>query len=285
LYKLSKLAKVEIKLGLVGTAGSGKSYSALRLARGLVGVSGKIAVVDTENGSAKLYADLTPFFHCDIAAPFDYGKFTAAIREAESAGFDAVIVDSMSHLWSGILDFKTAIDKRGGNQYTNWSEPTKHFNDVMQCVLQSKLHVLCCFRSKTEYTLSEETNSKGRTVQIPRKVGMGAIFRDGYDYEFSTLFELAADHTAMVTKDRTGLFTDKTFQITERTGELLASWLSGANPVIGNEGTENFLRQIADADSKESLNKIGQQIKASALPESEKAIIRKVYRERVNSLA
>jgi hypothetical protein len=273
-----------IKLAISGVSGAGKSYSALRLARGLVGPDGCIAFIDTENGSAKLYSDLTEFYHLDLVAPFDHTKFIDAIREAEKAGMNCVVIDSASHLWQGVLDYKDNLDRKGGNSFSNWNQAGKQLNETLQVILQSKIHVIACLRVKTEYVLQEEVNSKGKTVQVPKKVGMAPVMRDNVEYEFTTMFEVGMDHNATTSKDRTGLFVDKTFQITEKTGEMIASWLSG-NPGIYNEETENFLQMIHNADSKESLNKIGRKIKDSTLSESQKEVIRSVYRERSNSLA
>ena len=277
-----------IKLALTGPSGSGKSYGALKLARGLVGATGKIAFVDTENGSGKLYSNLTEFFHCDLAAPFEYQKFIDAVKGAEQAGFDCVVIDSLSHLWQGILDEKNSIDRRGGNQYTNWTVPTAHLNETIQTILQSRIHVIACLRVKQEYVLQEETNSKGKSVQVPKKVGLAPVMRDNIEYEFSTVLEVGMDHQCSASKDRTGLFVDKTFQITEQTGEQLAAWLSGC-PVIQEPSvckeTEHFLKMIHDAASKEVLGRIGLKIKDSPLSESQKEVIRKVYRDKSNSLA
>ena len=119
-----------IKLALTGPSGSGKTYSLLKLARGLVGPVGKIAVIDTENNSARLYADLTDFDHCDLSS-HKYTEFISAVKEAEQAGYDCVIIDSLSHLWQSILEEKSNIDRKGGNCYTNWAEPTKHLNEAI----------------------------------------------------------------------------------------------------------------------------------------------------------
>ena len=274
-----------IKLALTGPSGSGKSYSGLRLARGLVGPAGKIAVVDTENGSARLYSDLTEFFHCDLAAPFEARKFIDAINEAEKAGFDCVVIDSLSALWTWVLDHKSTLDRKGGNSFTNWNDAGKVFNEALQVVLQAKLHVVACMRSKQEYVLQEETNFKGKTVQVPKKVGLAPVMRDNIEYEFTTVLEIGMDHKATPSKDRTGLFIDRTFQIDERTGQLIAGWLSGNPQPDYSTETDSFLNLIHTADSKDTLNKIGQQIKASTLPEQQKDIIRSVYRERYKSLA
>ena len=275
-----------IKLAITGPSGSGKTYSALRLARGLVGAAGRIAVIDTEYGSAKLYSDLTEFFHLDLQPPFDYTKFTNGITEAEKAGFDAVIIDSASHLWQGVLDYKDSLDRKGGNSFTNWNQAGKQLNDTIQAILQSRLHVIACLRVKQEYVLQTETNARGKEVQVPKKIGLAPVMRDGIDYEFTTMFEIGMDHFCTPSKDRTGLFIDRTFQVTEQTGEQIALWLAG-KPVNQEpaDSTESFLKMIHDADSRDALNKIGLKIKESRLPEKERDIIRNVYRERSNSLA
>ena len=285
MFTKAKRTDTFIKLGIVGPSGSGKTFSALRLARGLVGPTGRIAVIDTENGSAKLYSDLTEFDHCDLVS-HKYTEFIEAVKEAEKAGYDAAIIDSLSHLWQGILDEKAAIDRRGGNSYANWTEPTKHLNEVIQTILQAKIHVICCLRSKAEYVM--ETNAKGK--EVPKKVGTAPIFRENLEYEFSTVLEIGMDHQCTPSKDRTGLFVDKTFRIDEGTGQQIAGWLSGSQPAnrlraADNEETTRFLNLIHEAESKDALGKIGLKIKESTLPESAKDIIRNVYRERSNSLA
>jgi len=275
-----------IKLALSGPSGSGKTFSALKLARGLIGPSGQIAYIDTENESAKLYSDLTEFFHCDLTPPFEYRKFIEAVEDAEQAGFDCVVIDSLSHLWQGTLDYKSNLDRKGGNSFSNWNDAGKHFNEVIQTILQAKIHVIACLRVKQEYVLQEEVNAKGKTVQVPKKVGTAPVMRDNIEYEFTTVLEIGMDHHATPSKDRTGLFIDKTFRITERTGEQIALWLSGnLQSKDYSTETDHFLQMIHEADSKESLGKIGLKIKESPLPEHQKDIIRNVYRERFKSLA
>ena len=272
-----------IKLAITGPSGSGKTFSGLRLARGLVGPKGKIAVIDTENGSAKLYSDLTEFFHCDLTAPFEYRKFIEAIQDAEKAGFDCVIIDSASHLWQGVLDYKDSLDRKGGNSFTNWNQAGKQLNETLQVILQSKTHIIACLRVKQEYVLQMETNARGKDVQVPKKVGLAPIMRDNIEYEFSTVLEIGMDHNATASKDRTGLFTDKTFRIDESTGEQIALWLTGVKSVT--DSTENFLKMIHEADTRDLLAKIGLKIKASTLPEQQKDVIRDAYRKRLGSLA
>ena len=230
--------KAFIKLAITGISGSGKTYSSLRLARGLVGEHGRIAFIDTENASATLYDTVTNFDHCEIKpnakGKFSYQDFINKVQEAEQLGYDAVIVDSATHLWQGILDDKTSADLNGGNTYTNWAQPGQNFNATIQKFLQSRIHLISCMRSKTDYVL--EPTDKGKLA--PRKVGLAPIMRDGIEYEFSVVFDVirdrakALDHKARVSKDRTNLFVDSDlFLITEDTGRQIADWLASGKDV------------------------------------------------------
>lgn len=228
LFRKATREKVFLKLAVTGPSGSGKTYSALRLARGLVGPTGKIALIDTENRSASLYADRFDFDTLDIAPPFDNEKFVDGVTAAVEAGYGAIIIDSASHFWEGILDYKSQLDARGGNSYTNWKIAGDKFGGIVKAVLQSPTHVICCMRSKMDYV--QEKDDRGKTTV--RKVGLAPIMRDGIEYEFTTVFDVALNHEASVSKDRSGLFVDRIFQITEDTGAKLEAWrLAGAEPL------------------------------------------------------
>ena len=221
-FKKAVRQNAKIKLAITGASGSGKTYSALRLATGLA-EHGRIALIDTENNSASLYAEDFGFDVASIVPPFTNDKFIQAIQQATEAGYDVVILDSASHAWEGILEYKDALDKRGGNSFTNWGEASKQYKGILNALLQSDIHLIACMRSKTEYVL--ESNEKGK--QVPRKIGLAPIMRDGVEYEFSVVFNLDAGHNAMADKDRTGLFTDKLFQISEDTGQTISKWQKG----------------------------------------------------------
>jgi DNA polymerase III delta prime subunit len=237
LFQKAERTKTFIKLAITGPSGSGKTYSAIRLARGLVGPEGRIAFLDTENNSGTLYSELTEFFHASIEmrlGRFDYRDFITGIKEAEKEGYGCVIIDSASHLWQGILEEKSAIDKKGGNSFTNWADPSLHFNEAIRSFLQAKIHVISCMRSKIDYILEESQNAKGCIVSRPKKLGLAPIMREGIEYEFTTVFDVEMNHECVVSKDRTKLFIDyfpdqnRTFQITEETGQRIADWLSKA---------------------------------------------------------
>lgn len=224
-FKKAERIQAYMKLAITGPAGSGKTYSGLSLASGIAKECGsRVAVVDTENGSASLYSDRFDFDVLEIDPPYTIDKYNSAIKDAMSAGYKILVIDSISHAWAGeggLLDKKADIDARGkGNSYTNWATITKEHEVFKSQILHSDIHVIVTMRSKIEYALTDE-NGKS----VPKKLGMAPVQRDGIEYEFTTVFDVAMDHKASVSKDRTGLWTDKIFQITEETGKTIMSWL------------------------------------------------------------
>jgi hypothetical protein len=139
-------------------------------------------------------------------------------------------VDSISHAWAGeggLLSKKEALDARGGNSYMNWAGISKEHEIFKARILNADIILICTMRSKQDYVL--EVNDKGK--QAPKKVGLAPIQRDGMEYEFTTVFDLAMDHNAQTGKDRTSMFDGQIFKITKKTGEQIMSWLAGGKPV------------------------------------------------------
>lgn len=221
--------KSYIKIALTGASGAGKTYSALKLAQGL---GGRIAVVDTENGSASLYADLGDYDTLELTAPFTTERYQEAIQAAADAGYQVLIIDSLTHAWAGeggLLAQKEMLDARGGsNTFTNWAPITRKHEAFKAAILQAPLHVIATMRSKTEYVVETQGGSKN----TPRKVGTAPIQRDGMEYEFTLVFDLGADHAALPSKDRTSLFAGFHAPLTPAEGRKIAAWLeSGAEPL------------------------------------------------------
>ena len=121
MFKKAERKRVYLKIGMMGPSGAGKSYSALQLAKGL-SPGGKICAIDTENGSLSLYSDIADFDVCDLAAPFSPKKYIDAINGAAEAGYEVMVIDSQTHAWKYILEAKEALDRQGGNSYTNWGK-------------------------------------------------------------------------------------------------------------------------------------------------------------------
>lgn len=227
-FKKAERKSVKIKLAVTGPTGSGKTYSALRLAKGL---GGKVAVIDTENGSASLYSDHFDFDVLDLKPPFTTEKYIDAINDAEKAGYNTILIDSLTHAWAGeggLLEQKAQLDlKPGSNQWTNWGPIDKKDQALKNAFLHSSCHVIATMRSKMEYAQTESNGKK----KI-EKVGLAPIQRDGLSYDFTIVFDCWMDHQAEVSKDRTGLFAGKVFTITEETGGILLTWINSGKDVI-----------------------------------------------------
>lgn len=262
-FKKATRQNATIKMAITGTSGSGKTYSALLIAKGL---GGKTALLDTEYGSASLYADKFEFDTWDELDPrgFPPEYFINVIKAAEEAGYKNLIIDSLTHEWSGrggCLELADAIAKAkySGNSWSAWSEVTPRHNKLIEAIIGANINIIVTMRTKTEYVLVEDAKGKKR----PQKVGMGSVQRDGMDYEFTLMFELDRDsHIAAVGKDRTGLFVDPRI-ISEDTGKTIAQWLSGSinggKPYTKFDGQPNpamleVLSHHSD-DAKQALNK------------------------------
>jgi hypothetical protein len=228
-FRKAERRKAKLRLGLAGPAGSGKTYSALLIAKGL---GGRVAMIDTEHHSGELYADLYDYDTTVIEPPFRPDKYTEAIKAAEEAGYDVIIIDSLSHAWAGeggLLDMQGKIADSGkGNSYTAWRSVTPKHNALVESMLQSKAHVIGCFRSKQDYV--QQKDEKTGKTEI-KKVGMAPIFRDGCEYEFSCFLDLSLDHNATSSKDRTRLFDGTIFQPSVKTGEALIEWLNSGTDI------------------------------------------------------
>ncbi len=223
LFKKAKRSKSYLKIGCAGVSGSGKTYGALLIAKGLVSDMSKVCVIDTENGSANLYDQLGEYSVVDFAPPFHPERYTRIIGLAVEAGFECIIVDSTSHEWDGeggCLDLQTKF----GGRFQDWAKVTPLHKKFIDSILQARAHVICCTRKKQEYAVD---NSSGKTrVQ---KLGTKDVQRDGFEYELTVAFEITTDHVATSTKDRTGLFPNtQPFTITEETGLKLKEWNEGS---------------------------------------------------------
>lgn len=237
MFKPAARAQTKLRMAITGPAGSGKTLSALKIARGLVGPNGKIALIDTENGSASYYAGEHVFDAAQLAPPYLIANYVDAIKQGTEAGYDCLIVDSLSHAWAGeggLLQRKEALDQNPkSNSFTNWGKFTPEQNKLVNAVLLSKTNIICTMRSKTEYALSKNDSGK----QVPQKMGLAPVQREGFDYEFDIVLDIDVDtHAAKASKDRTGIFAKlDPFLVNERAGETIAKWQSSGTPMAPQE--------------------------------------------------
>jgi hypothetical protein len=184
-----------------GPAGSGKTYTALRFAHAL---GGKIAVIDTERGSASKYVGEAPDgipweFDTVQLTQFSPEKYFELINLAGKNGYSVLVIDSLSHAWEGVGGALEIKDRQGGNQWTAWRSVTPIHNRMIDSILQSPCHVITTMRSRMEYVQETDPNT-GKT--IIRKVGMAPIQRPGTEYEFDLVIDMDWAHIATVSKSR-----------------------------------------------------------------------------------
>lgn len=227
--------QAKIRLGLSAVSGGGKTYSAILIAKGLTkGDLSKVAIIDTENGSADLYAHLGEYNVLTLEAPYSPERYIDAIQDCENAGMEVIIIDSITHEWDGKGGILEISNSMAGNSYTNWAKLTPRHQAFIDTILQSKCHVITTVRRKQDYDMV--TNDKGKLM--PQKVGLKEVTREGFEYELTLNIELDVKHYASVSKDRTGLFVGKPeFIPDEETGKKILEWCESgeAVPVIDHE--------------------------------------------------
>lgn len=256
----ARRSATKLRLLLAGPSGSGKTWGALQIAKG---IGGKCVVIDTEEGSSDLYDHLHDFDVIDLRPPFSPERYIEAIKAAEEAGYEVIIVDSVTHCWSGsggcleILEDVAKAQFRG-NTWSAFSVITPRWRAFVDKLLRSPAHIICSGRSKTE-TAQVDDHGKKKVA----KLGMKLEARDGLEFEFTCVLDLIHDgHYATVSKDRTGLFAGDPKPITEDTGRRLAEWLAGGHaveppqPTDDLEVVEKATAAIADATTLARLDTI-----------------------------
>lgn len=216
--------KAKLRLALMSPAGYGKTYSALAIATTL---GKRVAVIDTERGSSELYSDIFSFdvLNLDTFSPQQY---IDAIHAAGKAGYDVLIIDSLSHAWSGIGGALEQVDNAAArssskNKFTAWREVTPLHNAMVDAILRAPMHVIVTMRVKTEWVLEEDERGK----KVPVKKGLQPIQRDGLEYEFTVVADLHENHAMTVSKTRCAALDGKMFRNPGReVAELLLGWLN-----------------------------------------------------------
>lgn len=226
ILKRAERKQVKMRLGLSGASGFGKTYSALLLAYGMTDDWSKIAVIDTENGSASLYSHLGEFNTIALEAPYSPERYIAAIKACEQAGMEAIIIDSITHEWEGkggCLEIADQVTQASTskNSYTAWAKVTPRHQAFIDAILQSSCHMITTVRRKQDYDMVKNGN---KTEVV--KVGMKEVTREGFEYELTVNFELLTDsHYVKASKDRTGLFMGKPeFVVSADTGKMIKEW-------------------------------------------------------------
>ncbi len=265
----AKRSATKLRLLLSGPSGSGKTWGAIQIAKGL---GGRVVVIDTEEGSSDLYDRLHEFDVVDLKPPFTPERYIECITGVEEAGYDVIIVDSVTHCWSGsggcleLLDDIAKAQFRG-NTWSAWSVITPRWRAFVDKLLRSPAHVIATGRSKTETAQVDDHGKKSVA-----KLGMKLEARDGLEYEFTLCLDIVhAGHFATVSKDRTGLFSGDPKPITVETGKTLSAWLAGGQAVTAPTPDaapnvmaimSNASKVIAAAKEPDDLKPAGRRIHA-----------------------
>ena len=239
-FRPARRENVPLLLGLAGGTGSGKTYSAMQLARGLANGE-RYAVIDTENGRARHYADVFEFDTADLKAPFRPAAYAEAIEAADTAGYPVVVVDSLSHEWygdGGCLDWHDEI--MGGDQKKNlaaWIEPKKDHKRMVTRLLQVKAHVILCFRAEPKVEAVRGENGRVEIVPKPSLVGLDGwipIAEKNLPYELTASFLLMADRPGFPRPVKLPEQLRPLVPLDEplggETGRRLAEWAHGSQP-------------------------------------------------------
>lgn len=247
--------KAKLRLALTGPSGSGKTYSALLVAKG---IGGRIAVIDTEKGSASLYSDVAEFDVLELDPPFTPERFIEAISAAEQAGYNSLIIDSITHEWGGVGGCLELVDtiaktKYRGNSWSAWSEINPRHRSFLDAILRSSMHIIATMRSKTE-TAQVEENGRKKVA----KLGMKSEQRDGVEYEFTTVLDIGHEtHHAIASKDRTKLFSNADpVVLSEKTGKQLLNWLESGAVNPAEESLKVFTESATGVENLDGLKSL-----------------------------
>lgn len=273
-------------VALWGFSDSGKTYSALRLARGLVGPKGKIVLIDTENKRAKHYSGLFGgWSHLDLQPPFTPQRHTAAFEAAIAAGANVIIMDSMSHVWEGEGGVLEQADASTVNGLMKWKAPKMAYMRMVNRMLRSPVHVIFCLRAKEKYVQI----GQGKSAKI-ELAGQEPICGKRFVFEMTISAHMESGARkplepvkipeGMINAIKPGEF------ITEDCGKLIAEWLAGGSPVdhvamalqasardVAAEGTIRFRDwyQTLTKPQRASLAGIIPELKAVATESDEEA--------------
>jgi len=234
LFTKAVKAEAKARVAITGPSGSGKTYSALVWATTLA-EGGKIAVIDTERDSAKLYADRFEFDSLSMTAPYHPHRLIEALKVAEQEGYACVVIDSLTHFYNGAGGLLEIVEQAGaaskGNNFAGWRTATPIQQQMVDAILNFNGHIIATMRSKTEWTLEKDERT-GRSA--PKKVGLAPQQRDGIEYEFTLVVEMDTEHRTIIGKTRCESLTDKVFQPNkgEEGAVEFLTWLKSGDPII-----------------------------------------------------
>jgi len=252
--------QAKARVALAGPSGSGKSWTGLIIARGLAGPDGRIAVIDTERGSASKYAGPFKFDRLNMYR-YDPRDLVKALASAAKAGYDVVLIDSLSRFWSGAGGMLEVVDnaaKRsyGGNSFGGWKEARPIENDMIEAMLGYPGHVIATMRTKTAYEITK--TDSGKTV--PVKIGLQPEQRGGIEYEFDVVADMDLENTLTVSKSRCPELSGRVINRPDgEVPETLLAWLTDGEPARSPNAYRNLA--IAKEATYEELQELYRRVR------------------------
>jgi hypothetical protein len=247
-FRPAKRENVPLLISVAGGTGSGKTYSAMKVATGLAG-DARFAVIDTENGRARHYADQFAFDVADLHAPFTPDAYADAIVAAAAAGYRVIVVDSMSHEHAGdggLLDMQAEELQRMAKgdprreesmKMASWIKPKMRHKAMVTKLLQLNAHLILCFRAEEKIEIGKD--DKGKTVVRPKQslVGLDGwvpVAEKNLPYEMTLSVLLTADKPGVPQPiklpEQFRPMVPLNKPLSEDVGKQLASWAAGAVP-------------------------------------------------------
>lgn len=216
MFKRATKSQIKIRLAISGASGSGKTFSALSIASYL---GNSIAVIDTEHGSASRYADKFNFDVCELENHHP-AKYIEAIFAAEDAGYECIIIDSLSHAWFSELEL-------AGGKFDGWKNVRPLERKLIDAMVGSSSHIIATMRSKTEYIMEEYKAKDGKTKTAPKKIGTAPIQTSGIEYEFDLAGDMDYNHILTISKSRCPELSDRTFLNPGKDiADILKNWIT-----------------------------------------------------------
>lgn len=263
-FKKATKEQAKLRMAVHGPAGSGKTFSALSIASALVG-DGKIAVIDTEHGSASKYSDTFSFDVLEVTEDYHPNKLIEILSAAEDQGYACIVVDSLTHFWNGPGGFLSLVDeeaKKGGkgDSFGAWKKVDPVYKKLVQAVLSSGVHVIVTARAKQAYELTKDDRGKNKV----EKLGMSPELREGFQYEMDIEGMLDMDHNLTIGKTRCAALDGRLFtKPGKELASILSEWLTSGVPMkTPAELAAPLFAEVEAATTAADLDAIATKVKA-----------------------
>ncbi len=193
LFKPAQNTMAYLKMGIFGDTGSGKTWTAHLVAKGLhkyIKENRPVAFFDTETGSSFIKPsfdkDGVPLVAFQGHALTD---LTQAIKEAEEH-CSVLIIDSISHVWEEYTDSYLKKSRHGFIELWDWKPiKSKWREEFTNLFVNSKLHIIMCGRESGVYEEREEVKG-GKIVTKSIRTGDKMKAESEVGYEPSILCQM-----------------------------------------------------------------------------------------------